>query len=199
MSSAPPIPSNDHEPFTELAAGWALDALTDEDRSVFVEHLPVCPPCQHAVSEFTKALAGVAAQTPDGAPPPRLGESIRAIAMESAPNTTSVRLADTDGNTVGRVLVHGDQLHVIAEGLPRNKVRRSTYVLWSLPHGEGAPPRALTPFDVDREGGTVGGAGALGSELGSISVFAVSIERGRSMPKTPAKVVASGAVGSGAR
>ncbi len=199
MNPIPPALPEDHEPFVELAAGWALDTLTDTDQATFAQHLPECPPCQRTVVEFSEALTAVAVQAPDVAPPPTLGERIRAIAMESAPDTTSVRLADTAGNTVGRVLVHGDQLHVIAEGLPRNKAHKSTYVLWSLPHGEGAPPRALTPFDVNRDGATLGGAGRLGTEFASISAFAVSIERGRTMPKTPAKVVASGAVGGEAR
>ncbi|GEM_PF-7124671 len=198
-TSNPPVVPDDHELFVELAAGWTLDTLTNADEVIFSEHLPVCPPCRRAVVEFSEALTAVAAQVPDVAPPPTLGERIRVIAMESAPDTTSVRLTDTVGNTVGRVLVHGNQLHVMAEGLPHNKARKSTYVLWSLPHGEGAPPRALTPFDVDRDGATLGGAGRLEAELVNISAFAVSIERGRAMPESPAKVVASGAVASEAR
>ncbi|MGH3546249.1 MAG: hypothetical protein ACRDPW_10040 [Mycobacteriales bacterium] len=189
----------DHEPFVELAAGWTLDALKDSDRATFADHLPICPPCQRVVVDFSEVLTAVASQVPDAVPPQILGERIRVVAMESAPGTASVRLADGDGDTVGRVLVHGDQLHVIAEGLPRNKTRRNTYVLWSLPHGEGAPPRAVTPFDVDRYGAALGGAGSLDESLAGISAFAVSIERGRAMPPSPTKVVASGASTSGFR
>ncbi|MGI8647275.1 MAG: hypothetical protein DLM55_09605 [Acidimicrobiales bacterium] len=198
MSNNPSTLPDDHESFAELAAGWALYALDAQDRAAFALHLPICPPCQEAVAEFTEAISGFAAQIPDVAPPPQVWERIRAVALESAPDATSVRLASSDGSTVGRVLVHGQHLQVLAEGLPRNRVRKATYVLWSLPHGEGAPPRALTPFDVDERGAVIGGAGELGAELASISAFAVSFERGRVMPKAPSKVVASGAVaGSG--
>jgi anti-sigma-K factor RskA len=78
-----------HEPFTELAAGYALDALDPADEDEFLRHLPGCDDCQQAVAEFTEVAAELAGSYSDSAPPgpdPQLGQRIMAaVARESAP------------------------------------------------------------------------------------------------------------------
>jgi hypothetical protein len=60
-----------HEPYLELCAGYALDALQPHEVNAFEAHLPTCPICQEALDSFTgvaPALAfGVVAPVP---PPP---------------------------------------------------------------------------------------------------------------------------------
>ncbi len=53
----------------ELVAGYALSALSDEERRGFEAHVDSCPDCIKLLAEF-KALAGVLPLTLDQEPPP---------------------------------------------------------------------------------------------------------------------------------
>ncbi|HEV8306451.1 MAG TPA: anti-sigma factor [Methylomirabilota bacterium] len=62
-----------HEPYAELAAGYALGALDPDERSQFEAHLRSrCPECEAALVEYAEGLATVAAELPQVSPPPAL-------------------------------------------------------------------------------------------------------------------------------
>ena len=62
-----------HEPYAELASGYALTALGDDDRARFEGHLRAgCHECEALLTNYTHALAGVARELPRTAPPPEV-------------------------------------------------------------------------------------------------------------------------------
>jgi hypothetical protein len=70
-----------HEPFAELAAGYAVDALDPPDEEEFLAHLRDCDRCQQAVAGFSEVAAKIAESQSDLAPSgpdPRLGDRIMA-------------------------------------------------------------------------------------------------------------------------
>ena len=52
---------NDHAPYAEMAAGYALDALDTGDQADFVTHLDDCEQCREDVRRFSEVAAGLAA------------------------------------------------------------------------------------------------------------------------------------------
>jgi anti-sigma-K factor RskA len=59
-----------HEPYSELAAAYALGALEGEERSRFEAHLrDGCQECEAAVREYGETMAALAAESPPVAPP----------------------------------------------------------------------------------------------------------------------------------
>ncbi|MGY1786265.1 anti-sigma factor domain-containing protein [Geodermatophilus sp. SYSU D00698] len=72
-----------HEPFDELAVGWALHALEPEDEALFGAHLPTCPRCTRTVAETSEVMAALAADLPPAEPDDRLRERLRAAVEES--------------------------------------------------------------------------------------------------------------------
>jgi len=67
-----------HEPFDELAVGWALHALEPEDEAVFGAHLPQCPRCAHTVAETSEVMSALASDLPPAEPSPDLRDRLRA-------------------------------------------------------------------------------------------------------------------------
>ncbi len=68
-----------HEPYLELAAAYALGALEGEERSRFEAHLREgCPDCETAMREHGEILAGLVAELPRLAPPPRVKVALMA-------------------------------------------------------------------------------------------------------------------------
>ncbi len=68
-----------HEPYLEQAAAYALGALEGDERSRFEAHLREgCPECETAMRDYGESLAGLAAELPRVAPPPR----VKAALME---------------------------------------------------------------------------------------------------------------------
>jgi hypothetical protein len=77
----------EHAHYDELAAGYALHALDPEAELQFRSHLPTCPRCQAALSDFTEVAAALADDWSTVEPSPQLGARIRAaIAQEPANN-----------------------------------------------------------------------------------------------------------------
>jgi len=79
-----------HEPYAELASGYALTALAEDERARFESHLQAgCPECEALVRAYVEALVGVAAELPRTAPPPgvraRLLERVAADPARRAP------------------------------------------------------------------------------------------------------------------
>jgi anti-sigma-K factor RskA len=64
-----------HEPFDELAAAYALDALEGADRARFEAHLAECAECERALLDHREALAD-AADALREAPPARVRHAL---------------------------------------------------------------------------------------------------------------------------
>ncbi|MCV2491418.1 anti-sigma factor [Geodermatophilus sp. YIM 151500] len=79
MSGAfPARPGREHEPFDELAVGWALHALEPEDETRFARHLPDCRRCASTVAETTELMAAMATDLPPAEPSDELRTRLRA-------------------------------------------------------------------------------------------------------------------------
>jgi anti-sigma-K factor RskA len=60
-----------HEPYAELASGYALTALADDDRARFEGHLRAgCHECEALLTGYAQTLAGLARELPRTPPPP---------------------------------------------------------------------------------------------------------------------------------
>lgn len=60
--------SHVHNPFDELAVGWALHALEPEDEAVFVAHLSGCERCAVTVAETREVMSAMAVDLPQPEP-----------------------------------------------------------------------------------------------------------------------------------
>jgi hypothetical protein len=72
-----------HDPFDELAVGWALHALEPEDEAVFAAHLPGCERCATTVSETSEVMAAMATDLPQAEPSEALRDRIRAAVEQT--------------------------------------------------------------------------------------------------------------------
>jgi anti-sigma-K factor RskA len=79
MSTVPP---DDHELWSELAAGHAMSSLDDADEAMYIQHSASCEVCREMERELSYVLADVARATPAITPPPALKESIMAAVRE---------------------------------------------------------------------------------------------------------------------
>ncbi|CEA09772.1 Anti-sigma-K factor RskA [Arthrobacter saudimassiliensis] len=68
----------------DLAALYAVDALSPEERTAFEQHLAGCRTCRDEVAGFSEAAAGLAAGTAL-APPPELRDSVLAAVRNTQP------------------------------------------------------------------------------------------------------------------
>jgi anti-sigma-K factor RskA len=64
----------------ELTAAYALDALDDDERRAFEEHLPGCARCREEVADLSQTAALLAHGAPAATPPPVLRDRIIAEA-----------------------------------------------------------------------------------------------------------------------
>lgn len=110
----------DHDRMEELAAGYALHALTPEDESRFEAHLETCARCAAALEsyEYVAAQLGSMAHYQDHDDPPSW-ESIHAAVV--GPAAPAVQVADIDArrhrlNLSRRVLAAAAAVVLIAAG-----------------------------------------------------------------------------------
>ena len=88
----------DHDPFDELAVGWALHALEPEDEAVFLRHVSSCPRCARTVAETEEVMGALAADLPVAEP----SEGLRARLRDAVARTEQVhRAAPPAGTDVG--------------------------------------------------------------------------------------------------
>jgi anti-sigma-K factor RskA len=66
----------EREDVHDLSAAYALDALGEDERSAFEEHLRVCDRCRAAVADFAETAALMAYGAAETAPPPELRSRI---------------------------------------------------------------------------------------------------------------------------
>jgi anti-sigma-K factor RskA len=115
--------------------------------------------------------------------------------LSGSNGTTSPRfvaLASTATHSdVATVEVLGDQTWVIPSAMTANDTSSSQYVLWVVP--DKGNPVAVGGFDV-QSGRPVVAVGQVSRSLSSVKAFAVSKEPGRTVPKAPTVIVASGAL-----
>jgi len=83
---------NDHG-MRELAAPYALGALSDAERKAFAAHLLSCPECQAEVRSFERVTGLLALGAPGAVPPPGLRERVLAEARRVRPITAARRRA----------------------------------------------------------------------------------------------------------
>ncbi|MGH3398353.1 MAG: hypothetical protein ACRDPO_27070, partial [Streptosporangiaceae bacterium] len=93
-----------------------------------------------------------------------------------------------------RLIVMNGTAWLVPSGLPADNPARQVYVLWQITAGH--VPLALGSFDVARHGDQPIRIGALAVPLPGTRAFAVSRERGRTIPATPSRPVALGQVAS---
>ncbi|MCW2677368.1 MAG: Anti-sigma-K factor rskA [Modestobacter sp.] len=74
---------DDHEPFDELAVGWALHALEPEDEAAFGAHLVGCDRCARTVAETHDVMAALAMDLPPAEPSDSLGDRLRAAVEQT--------------------------------------------------------------------------------------------------------------------
>ncbi|WP_369254463.1 anti-sigma factor domain-containing protein [Geodermatophilus amargosae] len=74
---------DDHEPYDELAVGWALHALEPEDEALFGAHLPSCPRCTRTVAETSEVMAALAGDLPQAQPGEGLRDRLRAAVEQT--------------------------------------------------------------------------------------------------------------------
>jgi hypothetical protein len=72
-----------HEPFDELAVGWALHALEPEDEVLFSTHLPDCARCARTVAETVEVMGALAQDLPQAEPSDGLRERLRAAVEQT--------------------------------------------------------------------------------------------------------------------
>jgi anti-sigma-K factor RskA len=78
--------SENHDQYLELAAGYALGALDEEDRLLFEEHLGAgCAECEDALADFSGAAVMLAASAPQAAPPIELRARVMRAALAARP------------------------------------------------------------------------------------------------------------------
>lgn len=108
----------------------------------------------------------------------------------AAPGAVSAPLAQPGGELVGLVVGHGGRSDVVVTGLGANRPDQ-TYVLWML---DGRVPTAMGTFDVPSGAASVRSVPSDASAAAAVG-FAVSLEPGRTAPRAPTQIVASGQVG----
>jgi len=75
-----------HEPYAELASGYALTALAADDRARFEGHLEAgCAECEALLTDYTETLAGLARELPRTSPPPAVrARLLQRVAADAA-------------------------------------------------------------------------------------------------------------------
>lgn len=105
------------------------------------------------------------------------------------PGAHLAQLATPDGTPMATVITDKQGATVISDAMPRNDAANSVYVLWGLRDGKPAP---LGTFDITSSDVAVAAVKAAAGSTGSYPQYAVSKENGRTAPKTPSQVLASG-------
>jgi hypothetical protein len=103
-----------------------------------------------------------------------------------------VQLTAATRGPVAKVIISGGSVWLMPSGLPADDTARQVYVLWQI---TGAHvPLAVGSFDVRRHAGTMIRIGKLAVPYRGTLAFAVSLERGRTIPAAPSHLVALGQV-----
>lgn len=115
-----------------------------------------------------------------------------AMKRVAEPGVVRVPMVSAEGRGVGMMLSGPGGVEFVATDLPRNDRSDEIYVLWGM---RGGTPTALAGFDVAPDAPVAHPVPSTGGP-GAFTGYAVSLERGRELPPTPTKVLASGQVES---
>jgi anti-sigma factor RsiW len=113
----------------DLTAGYALDALSDEERETYEAHLAHCERCRRELAELTEAAAALAWAVESPAPPPSLRDRVlgtnvvplrrrpwREIAAVAACVAVGLGIwAATEHNTLRNERAHASALEIIVD------------------------------------------------------------------------------------
>jgi Anti-sigma-K factor rskA len=106
---------------------------------------------------------------------------------------SEVTLTDASGHrAAAKVIVRAGSVWLVPAGLPADNSARHIYVLWQITGAH--TPLAVGSFDIQRGHGGPMRIGGLPAAYGSTWAFAVSLERGRTIPARPSHPVALGQV-----
>jgi anti-sigma factor RsiW len=75
----------------EQAAGYALDALDDDERAEFERHLETCAQCREEIASLRDAAGALAFAAPGAEPPPELRRELLARARAERRNVRPLR------------------------------------------------------------------------------------------------------------
>jgi anti-sigma-K factor RskA len=81
----------DTESIHDLSAAYALDALDDDERRSFEEHLAGCERCREEVAAYSVAAEALAYGAGPADPPPMLRDRILVAARAERPNVVPLR------------------------------------------------------------------------------------------------------------
>jgi hypothetical protein len=126
-----------HTEFTELAAGYALNALEPADEQRFLRHAADCPDCGAQLAGFFEVAAALAETAPAAEPDGDLGARILAAARAEPAGTAS------------------------GDGAPQNGARQDDAQENGARQGDARPGRAVG--DSERAGTGAAGAEVAGS------------------------------------
>jgi anti-sigma factor RsiW len=115
-------------------------------------------------------------------------QQIVAALLDQGPATLAPMTAQR-GRRVATVVTRAGQVQVVSDGLAVNDRQTSTYVLWGMGHGS---PVALGAFDVSADRPQVPGLRPTRAAAGGFVTYGISLEPGRTAPRAPSDVVATG-------
>ena len=78
-----------HDELRDLSGGYALGALSEEDRRAFAAHVATCPECAEEVRGFASVASALAAGVPQVDPPATLRARVLAAAVAGPPRAVS--------------------------------------------------------------------------------------------------------------
>jgi Anti-sigma-K factor rskA len=73
---------DDHQAWSELAAGFALSALDEADEATYIEHAVSCEACRTLEQDFSEVIADLSLVSPAVTPPASLKASIMRAVLE---------------------------------------------------------------------------------------------------------------------
>ena len=95
-----------HDELRELAASYALDALSDEERRTFERHVDVCPECAAEVTSLRATVAELAYAAPPRQAPAHLRARVLQ-AIEGVPASVHMRPERRRAIGCGREAIRG--------------------------------------------------------------------------------------------
>jgi anti-sigma-K factor RskA len=182
-----------------LAAAFSEAPRRDIDADGGQQLPPVIPLRRHAPRRWLGAAAvaaaavivagGVWAGLGRGASP----TPAPLAACAQAHQCTEITLTAAHGHkTVGRLIIRNGTVWMLPSGMPADNVSRQIYVLWQITGSH--TPLSVGSFDVRAGAHGPVRIGELATPYRGTWAFAVSLERGRSIPSTPSRPVALGQV-----
>lgn len=81
----------DTESIHDLSAAYALDALDEDERRAYEDHLAGCERCRAEVAAFSSTAEALAYAVGPAGPPPMLRDRILVAARDERPNVVPVR------------------------------------------------------------------------------------------------------------